>query len=196
MLMEEFVIKFPELWCANIVSSVRVFKLDEINYINLGMSDPVIVYSMWFQPFKLDIILCVDTYKSFLKIKWYLNLNYFTFSMLFFLSPLDLKEVVLTDGSGYSSLASLETPARNYPISRYLISSCYFFRWLDRSYEYRNFLDLTRDSNETSAMHKRWSTLYRLSMVLAFTFDLLAVFLTSDQTLLISLQRRIGISFV
>ena len=44
-----------------------------------------------------------------------------------FLSPLDLKEVVLTDGSGYSSLASLETPARNYPISRYLISSCYFF---------------------------------------------------------------------
>ena len=113
-----------------------------------------------------------------------------------FLSPLDLKEVVLTDGSGYSSLASLETPARNYFISRYLISSRYFFRWLDRSYEYRNFLDLTRDSNETSAMHKRWSTLYRLSMVLAFTFDLLAVFLTSDQTLLISLLRRNGISFV
>ena len=113
-----------------------------------------------------------------------------------FLSPLDLKEVVLTDGSGYSSLASLETPVRNYSISRYLISSCYFFRWLDRSYEYRNFLDLTRDSNETAAMHKRWSTLYRLSMVLAFTFDLLAVFLTSDQTLLISLLRRNGISFV
>ena len=117
-----------------------------------------------------------------------------------FLSPLDLKEVVLTDGSGYSSLASLETPARNYFISRYLISSCYLFSWLDRlydrSYEYRNFLDLTRDSDETSAMHKRWSTLYRLNMVLAFTFDLLAVFLTSDQTLLISLQRRNGISFV
>ena len=106
-----FVIKFVELRCADIVSSVRVFKLDEINYINLGMSDPVIVYSMWFQSFKLDIILCVDTNKSFLKIKWYLNLNYFTFSMLFFLSPLDLKEVVLTDGSGYSSWESLETPA-------------------------------------------------------------------------------------
>ena len=96
-----------------------------------------------------------------------------------FLSPLDLKEVVLTDGSGYSSLASLETPARNYPISRYLISSL-FFRWLDRSYEYRNFLDLTRDSDETPAMHKRWSTLYQLNMVLPFKFDLLAVFLTND----------------
>ena len=97
-----------------------------------------------------------------------------------FLSPLDLKEVVLTDGSGYSSLASFETPVRNYSISRYLISSRYFFRWLDRSYEYRNFLDLTRDSDETPAMHKRWSTLYQLNMVLPFKFDLLAVFLTND----------------
>ena len=74
----------------------------------------------------------------------------------------------------------LGVPSRNYSISRYLISSCYFFRWLDRSYEYRNFLDLTRDSDETPAMHKRWSTLYQLNMVLPFKFDLLAVFLTND----------------
>ena len=74
----------------------------------------------------------------------------------------------------------LGVPSRYYSISRCSISSRYFFRWLDRLYEYRNFLDLTRDSDETPAMHKRWSTLYQLNMVLPFKFDLLAVFLTND----------------